>query len=300
MTRFTAQALSGAESFVWLTARVLEQRRFEYLFTDGSADGVLAALDAYRCADGGFGYGLEPDMRGPVSQPLATYTALRVLDEIGRCRGEPVLEICDYLLSITRPDGGAPGVTPNLRGYPRAPWMPVVNDPSGALLPTGLIAGVLHKNEVEHPWLDRATTFCWGSIDKLADTHPYEVQAAVAFLDHVPDRARARVAARTLGRRVREQRLVVLEPDRAPEVPVSPGYAPGEWHYVYDYAREPTSVARGWFSEDEMDRGLDALAGAQDDDGGWPIRWREWAPGTRLEGRPGVTIEALLTLRSYG
>jgi hypothetical protein len=133
----------------------------------------------------------------------------------------------------------------------------------------------------------------------LADTHPYEVQAAVAFLDHVPERARARVAAGKLGRRVREQRLVVLDPDRAREVPVSPGYAPGEWHYVYDYAPEPTSMARGWFSDDEMDRGLDALAEAQDGDGGWPIRWREWAPGTRLEGQPRATIEALVMLRAY-
>jgi hypothetical protein len=31
------------------------------------------------CADGGYAFGLEPDVRGPVSQPAA----LRVLDEVG-------------------------------------------------------------------------------------------------------------------------------------------------------------------------------------------------------------------------
>jgi hypothetical protein len=299
MPRFNDRVLTAAEHFVWLTARVLEQRRFEYLFAIGGADDVRAALDAYRCPDGGFGYGLEPDLRGPVSQPMHTYTALRILDEIGRCRGGAIAGIGDYLVSITRPDGGIPAVDPKLRDYPRAPWMPVEEDPPGALLSTALIAGVLHKNAIGYPWLDGATTFCWDRIDELADTHPYEVHAAVAFLDHVPDRKRAVAAADRLGQKVREQRLVVLDPARAHEVPVSPGYAPGEWHYVYDYAPEPTSVARSWFSDDEMERGLDALARAQEEDGGWPLRWREWAPGTRLESRPLVTIEALRTLRAY-
>ena len=42
------------------------------------------------------------------------------------------------------------------------------------------------------------------------------------------------------------------------------------------------------------------LAALQGEDGGWPISWRAWAPGTALEGRPIVTLEALLTLRAYG
>ena len=74
----------AAEHFIWLTARVIDQRRFAYLFGDGTADGVLAALDAYRNPDGGYGWALEPDGRGPVSQPIHVLTALEILDEIGR------------------------------------------------------------------------------------------------------------------------------------------------------------------------------------------------------------------------
>jgi hypothetical protein len=45
---------------------------------DGDAtDGALAALDAYRNADGGFGWGLEPDVRAPGSQPVRAEMALR-------------------------------------------------------------------------------------------------------------------------------------------------------------------------------------------------------------------------------
>jgi hypothetical protein len=299
MIRCTSDVVGAAEHFVWLTGRVLEQHRFRFLFADGNAAGVLAALEAYRCPDGGFGYGLEPDMRGPVSQPLHVHAALSVLDEVGQCHGERVVSLCEYLTSITAPDGGVPGVLPTQRDYPRAPFMPVIDDPPGALLTTGLLAGVLHKNNVEHAWLERATAFCWDRISGLGDTHPYEVHAAVAFLDHVPEQERARSVARELGQRVREQRLVLLDPARAEEVPVAPGYGPGEWHYAYDYAPTPTSLARSWFRDDEMDVALDTLAGAQEPDGGWPVRWRAWAPGSLLEARPRVTIEALRTLRAY-
>jgi hypothetical protein len=81
---------------------------------------------------------------------------------------------------------------------------------------------------------------------------------------------------------------------------VAPGYAPDEHHFPHDYAKAPGSLARAWFTDEEMARSLDFLAGEQREDGGWPIRWRQWAPGTALECRPMVTIEALRTLRAYG
>ncbi|MCI2416275.1 hypothetical protein MOQ72_02475 [Saccharopolyspora sp. K220] len=299
MIRCTAELVAAAEQFVWLTARVLEQRLFEFLFADGGAEGVLAALDAYRCADGGYGYALEPDARGPISQPLQTYTALATLDGVGECGGATVTRICDYLMSITRPDGGVAGGDPRLRDYPHAPWMPIAEEPEGQLLTTSLLAGLLHKNRIEHPWLAGATEFCWERIDRLTETHPYEAHAAVSFLDHVPDRDRAGAVAERLGKIVREQRLVLLDPQHPEQARLSPGYAPGELHGVWDYAAEPTSLARPWFSDDEMSRGLDHLADMQEADGGWPIRWRHWAPGTRLESRPRVAIGALLTLRAY-
>ncbi|WP_127355150.1 hypothetical protein [Actinacidiphila soli] len=295
-----ATPLARAQHFVWLTARVLEQRRFAHHFLQGSPDAVETALDAYRNDDGGYGHALEPDLRGPVSQPLHTAFALCVLDEIGRCGGQRAERVCQYLTEVSTPEGALPAVHPSLRGYPAAPWIPVTDDPPGDLLATGPVVGVLHRNEVWHAWLFRATDFCWEVAESLEKTHPYEAMAAIAFLDSAPDRARARAAADRLGRLVREQRLVVLDPGRADDRAVPPGYAPGEHHFAYDFARGPESLGRRWFSESEIERSLDFLAAEQGEDGGWPIRWREWAPGTRLESRPIVTIEALRTLRAYG
>ncbi|MFF8862862.1 hypothetical protein ACF08B_12550 [Streptomyces sp. NPDC015139] len=296
----TRSPLFRAEQFVWLTARVLEQRLFAYHFLHGAPDAVEAALDAYRDEDGGYGHALEPDLRGPVSQPLHTAHALRVLDAIGRCAGQRVERVCRYLTSVSTSDGALPAVRPGQRGYPTAPFVPVVDDPPGELLATGPVVGLLHRNEVWHAWLFRATDFCWRAVESLEKSHPYEVEAAVAFLDSAPDRPRAEAAADRLGRLVREQRLAALDPDDLGAYPVAPGYAPGEHHFPHDFAKSPASLARAWFTDGEMARSLDHLAAEQEEDGGWPVRWRQWAAAPTLEARPMVTIEALRTLRAYG
>ncbi|MFI9253677.1 hypothetical protein [Streptomyces sp. NPDC053069] len=292
--------LFRAEQFVWLTARVLEQRLFAYHFLHGTPDAVEAALDAYRNEDGGYGHALEPDLRGPVSQPLHTAHALRVLDAVGRCGGQRIERVCRYLTSVSTADGALPAIRPSQRGYPTAPFVPVVDDPPSELLATGPVVGLLHRNEVWHAWLFRATDFCWQAVESLDKSHPYEVEAAVAFLDSAPDRSRAEAAADRLGRMVREQRLAALDPDRLDAYPVASGYAPGEHHFPHDFARSPESLARAWFTDEEMARSLDHLAAEQQDDGGWPIRWRQWAPAPALEARAMVTIGALCTLRAYG
>ncbi|MCJ1681061.1 hypothetical protein MTF65_27665 [Streptomyces sp. APSN-46.1] len=295
-----ATALARAEEFVWLTARVLEQRRFAFHFLGGDADPVDTALGSYLGGDGGYGHALDPDLRGPLSQPLHTAYALRVLDGLGRCAGQRIERLCGHLTRVSTPDGALPVVFPAPRGYPAAPYHPVLDNPPGALLTTGPIVGVLHRNRVWHAWLFRATEFCWERVETLRHSHPYEIQSAVAFLDGAPDRARATAAADRLGRLVRERNLAVLDPGRRAGHLLTPGYAPGEQLFAYDFARRPESLARSWFTDEEMARALDFLAAEQQPDGGWPVRRRAWAPGSSLERRPIATLEALLTLRAYG
>ncbi|MFD6530814.1 hypothetical protein [Streptomyces sp. NPDC060184] len=295
-----ARPLARAEQFIWLTARVLEQRRFAHDFLDGDPDAVETALAAYLNADGGYGHALEPDLRGPVSQPLHTAHALSVLDSVGRCHGPRVDRICRYLTAVSTKEGALPALLPSQRGYPAAPFIPIADDPPAELLATGPVVGLLHRNQVWHAWLFRATDFCWSAVESLTVSHPYEIEAAVAFLDGAPDQERARTAARRLGGLVRDQRLAVLDARRREEYPLAPGYAPGEYHFPYDYARTPASLACGWFTEEELSDSLDHLASEQREDGGWPLTWRHWAPGTALEGRPLVTLRALKILRAHG
>lgn len=287
--------IERSRSFLWHNARVLEQRRFAHLFDGASAEPVLNALLAYRNADGGFGHALEPDGRGPVSQPLHVFTSLGLLDELGLGSSAHVLDACDYLTSVTFPDGGVPTGALDAREHPHSPWWAF--EESGSLLPTALIAALLHKNKVDHAWLAPATAFCWARIEAVTKPHPYEAAACVRFLDHAPERERAQAQAERIGRLVREQRLVDLgEPDAsAPE-----GYAAGETHKPHDYAPEPSSLARRWFSDEEFSHALDRLAAGQTEDGAWTFPWSAWTPVTTYEWRPIVTIESLLKLRAYG
>jgi hypothetical protein len=293
--------VGAAKTFVQLNARLIDRHRFAYLFEGGGAEPVLAALAAYQNPDGGYGHALDADFRGAESQPAFVYTALRILDEVDACRGEVTTRIVDFLASVTAADGGVPILLPSVRQSPSPPWWNLDGmSPDGSLLPTAGIAGILHKNGVMHPWLDAATAFCWRALDALDQTHPYEVESCVLFVDHVPDRPRAERAASRLGELVRNRKMVALERRTGAGAQISPGYADREWHAPLEYATEPTSLARRWFSDEEIERDLDALAESQEDDGGWSFNWRQWNPATTIEWRGAVTVEALQRLRAYG
>lgn len=74
--------LSAAGDFMATHARILDRRRFDRLIDDGDPAALLAALDAYRNFDGGYGWGLEPDPRSPESQPGAAHNAFEVFEEV--------------------------------------------------------------------------------------------------------------------------------------------------------------------------------------------------------------------------
>ncbi|MFI6346258.1 hypothetical protein [Streptomyces sp. NPDC050560] len=301
--------VARAREFVRRTARVLEQRRFAHHFPapcdpqdtarGARADAVETALAAYGNEDGGFGHGLDPGLRGPGSSPLHTVYALEVLDSIGRCEGRRVERLGGYLTSVSAPDGALPALAANAPRHPGS---------CGELLVAGPVVGLLHRNDVWHTWLFRATDFCWQAVEALHAPRPREIEAAVRFLDHAPDRTRAWDAADRLGRMVRERRLVVLDGRR----PLGGGTQGGA-RFPYHYARTPQSLAAAWFTDAEMARSLDQLAARQQHDGGWQVApgadgaagaaGRRWAPGAAqecLERRPVATIEALRTLCAFG
>jgi hypothetical protein len=275
--------IERAWEYVWATSRVLEQRRFELLFGDGDADAVAAALAPYRTPDGGYGYALEPDGRGPTSQPPHIWTALEVLEELGRA---PDAALAEHVASLAAPDGGLPVALPSMEAWPHAPWWGIGSE--GTLLATALVYSRLH---VEHPWRERAEAFCWARIEEIEKTHPYEVEAAITFLDAAGDRARAQAQAARLGELVRAQDLVGVQPE---------GYTVGEIHHPHDFAKRPDSLARAWFSDAEIADSLDVLASQQREHGGWEITWAHWLPAIPFEWSGIVTIEALKTLRAYG
>jgi hypothetical protein len=277
--------IEKAAEYIHANARVLEQRRFELLFEGGAKQPVIDAVKPYKTADGGYAYALEPDGRGPTSQPPHIWTALEALEDAGAT--DP--EIPDHLETMTAPDGGVPVALPSLEPFPHAPWWRIGTE--GSLLATSLIYAPLARHGVDHAWLTGAESFCWAAIDAIERTHPYEVEAAIAFLDAARDTDRAQQAAARLGSLVKQQNLVGTQPE---------GYSEGEIHHAYDFARRPDSLARPWFTDDEIEQGLDHLAARQHEDGGWRITWPVWLGPIQFEWSGIVTIAALKTLQAYG
>jgi hypothetical protein len=277
--------LDAATKFIWISARLIDRHRFAHLFRDAPADAVVAAVRPYQNSDGGFGNGLEPDLRTPTSQPIAVNSALEALDEAGAFDDPMVAAACDWLVTVQREDGGVPFVLPSAAPHPRAPWWQTEEDPGSSTTVTGLIASHLERHGYEHPWLEAAREFMRSQVESSPLASPYEARAVLAYLDATGDEA----AVDALAPRLREAGIVELDPDAA-----------GEVHFPIDYAPWPDRPSRRIFDPELIERHLDALAARQQNDGGWRFNWTAWAPGPEAEWRGFVTIHALKVLRANG
>jgi hypothetical protein len=280
----TAADFNAAATFIHANARVLERRRFEHLFEGGPAEPVLHALRAYRNDDGGFGHAIEPDMRAPISQPVGIHTTMEILHELGAHDDPMIGPAADWLQTITREDGGIPFVLQT--EAPHAPWWRYSDASSHTQ--TAANAAALHSLNVSHPWLEQADEFLFARIAELdasrlgEDLGPaYDLLFSVHFLDAHPDAAGAEAALEALAP------IPAAEPGT--EVP-SP----------LDLSPTPGSRSRRLFDDALIERDLDALEQAQQDDGGWRVPWPDWNPAAAIEWRGVATVNALKTLRANG
>ena len=279
----------GAAAFMAGPARVVDRRLFQRLFCGGAAGAVRDAVAAYRNSDGGFGFALEPDCRAAASQPAAVEMALRLLDFADEWDASLVADAVDWLATVAPAEGGAAFVEPSVAEGPHAPWWVPEEGHPASLIQTGQIAGVLYARGFSHPWLDRATAVMWSRIETLTAPSGYEMFGVLAFLQQVPDRARATAAFARVGALLLSGGLVALDPS-----------AGGEAHSPLDFAPLPSSLARGLFSEAVIEAHLDRLARGQRDDGGWMFNWPSWSPAAEADWRGFLTVDALRVLRANG
>ena len=279
----------AAAGFIAGHARVLDRRLFERLFAGGQGRPVRDAVAAYRNADGGFGHGLEPDLRVAASQPAAVEMALRILDQADAWDEALVRDAVDWLVTVAPDAGGSTFVLPTMSEAPHAPWWVVPDGSPPSLIQTGQISGLLYARGFAHPWLGGATEVMWDGIDELTEPDAYVMFGVLAFLEHVPDRARAETVFERVGPLLLDRGLVTLDPE-----------APGETHSPLDFAPLPGSMARGLFDPATIDAHLDHLASAQLDDGGWMFNWPAWSPSAKADWRGFLTVDALRVLRANG
>jgi hypothetical protein len=289
--------LIAARGFMAGHARLLDRRRFELLFEGGSADAVLAALDAYRNRDGGYGHGLEPDLRAPESQPAAALHAFEVFADIAPVTAPEAEALCDWLDTIALPDGGLPFALPIEDASGCAPFWAQADPEAFSLQITAIVAA--HANRVAahdpavagHPWLAKATSCCFAAIDGLDAAPPaYVLAFAVQLLDAVHDRESG-------ARELLERLSAYIPSDGLLRVV---GGLPDEALWPLDLAAEPGRPARSLLDEAVVARDLERLASAQEDDGGWRVDFQSYSPAAALEWRGYATVRALSVLRANG
>jgi hypothetical protein len=281
-------ALSRAAWFLAGHARLLERARFARRFLGAPGEPVLAALLAYRNPDGGFGHALEPDVRAPDSMPLHCELALRALLDAGLARPELARSVCDFLETVAEPEGRVPIVLPAVLDHPRAPhWdHPLFRGDSPN--PTAALVGLLRAQGAEHAWLERAEDWCWRRLEApLADAH--EIAAALVFAEHAPDRRRAAALALRLAAEAPNAAFYRADPASG-----AYGLTP------LQLCPTPDALARQGFRGDLLEAHLEALAAAQQEDGGWPIAFDPPTPAAAFEWRGHFTLQALAILEAWG
>jgi hypothetical protein len=291
-----SDTLIAARGFMATHARVLDRRRFGLLFEGAGAEPVLAALRAYRNPDGGYGHGLEPDLRARESQPAAAFHAFEAFADAAPVRAPEAVELCDWLDRVALPDGGLPFALPIEDSSGCAPFWAQADPQSFSLQITAIVAAHAHRVAAHdpavagHPWLARATSRCLAAIDALEEAPAaYELAFAVRLLDAAHDRdgAAPRLLARLGAYVPRDGRLRVV------------GGLADEALWPLDLAPEPNRPARNLLDEGAVAADLERLA-AEQEDGGWSVDFQSYSAAAALEWRGYATVRALSVLLQNG
>ncbi|HEY0000271.1 MAG TPA: hypothetical protein VGB74_07440 [Actinoplanes sp.] len=280
--------LDGAVTFVATRGRVLERRRLELLLGRGAAEDVLAALDAYRNADGGYGWGLEPDLRSASSQPVGAMHALELLAEMRDTATRRPVEILDWLVRHTGDDGGVPFALAFADTEGSAGHWAAADPSASSLTMTAQLAAQAHRlarhraDVAGHPWLAAATDYCRAAIAAMREPHAYELMFTMHFLDALGDRELIERAVRHL---------------RTDGPTAVSGGAEGEVLHLLDFAPHAEGPVRRVFPAAAVEEDLRRLAVGQQADGGWTVDFPTYGPAAALEWRGYATVGAVRILR---
>ncbi|MBW3604374.1 MAG: hypothetical protein KY460_05555 [Actinobacteria bacterium] len=293
--------LERAASFMAAHARVLDRRRFDLLVGDGAParlrTSVLDAVDAYRNPDGGYGWGLEPDLRAWGSQPAAALHAFEAMADAAPATSPHAVGLCDWLDAVTHADGGLAFALPIDDPAACAPFWVDADPDASSLQITAAVAARAHRvarhdaEVAHHPWLATVTRYCIDAIRALdAAPFAYVLSFAVQFADAAADSTdEARGVLDHLGPFVPHDGALVVA-----------GGAEGETLHLLDFAPEPDRPVRALLSGDAVAADLDRLAGLQQPDGGWVVDFDSFSPAASLEWRGYATVRAVATLRANG
>jgi len=261
------EAFEASRRFIETTARPLEIARFYNHLEGASDESVLAALEEYQNADGGFGHALEPDLRANESSALCTSIAFQVLRSTEARPDEAVISasIAYFLETLDREKWHWRIIPRSAEQSPHAPWW----------------------NQA-----DREDEFDCFSLNPTAEIlgYLYDCQR------HVPSDVISLVSDRVIRRKLTRliDDAVTCDPKQWKEYNLRP----------LQVVDDPGSPFMASFEED-VAANLDYEISSQNEDGSWTPTW-SWGNAfpdawdkARREWSGIITIERLLLLKKF-
>lgn len=270
-------SIDRARQFVYANGLLWEQALFSYLFDGGSIERLHSCLLNYKNADGGWGHGLEHDIKCPDSHPLA----LEFLLNINRDTGVPLTTLLEGTVQWVERNREADGSLrdpESLMKYPLAPWWSGGGQSKPDSITGNLIRLGICSDEL------KASTAQWAS-DHLnvaqIEENEWLFMAYHAFDYYVntpatPEHAQHRDAA------------------IANIVACASKAEPKQYSSYFSFAAAPDSPVAQATPPELVNKFLDHLASSQREDGGWDDEhglkhWQAY-----------MTTVVLNTLRNYG
>lgn len=266
----TKQCHAKARQFIFESGRELDQAQYRHHFEDASIDDVCNALSQYRNSDGGYGHGLEADIRLPGSSVIATTIALQILSDLQIARDHPMASSALSFLvdAYDHEHENWPLVPADVESAPHAPWWR--HDPD---------------------WAAKGEFLANAGAEILRYLIEYPSKASTAFINHVNERAIDHLCTQAesldmhdllcyirlmecprLDPSLRDQilphmleaafRLVTVEPDRWEEYGLPP---------IAVAQRLDTDLAR--FFDSDLRDSIAYHADQQGEDGAWAPNW---------------------------
>ncbi len=115
-------ARKRAVSFILDNGNNLQRMRYAFHFAGGNADSVLHDLGHYQNQDGGFGHGLEQDLRTSNSSVICTTVALQIINEVETPQQHALIAQTMNYLELQLQHNNWPVIVENCNDAPHAPW----------------------------------------------------------------------------------------------------------------------------------------------------------------------------------
>ena len=301
--RLSPSAFDQAVHFMREEARPLERALFAFYFEEGRRTSVLAALVPFQNSDGGFGHGLEPDMRTPASSVIATVTAFDIWRGIGADEDTPGLPAAlAYLVGAYDVEMERwPIVPPEVEDAPHAPWWSYADSAENFrgfwANPRAAVVAYMRqfKRLAPSPFKEGERQAVVN--DLMGYPQHMEMHDLLCFVDLLETDG--------LPREHYEDILDKLRRALPHSVPMTPDEWDGYGLQPIQVVRSPESPLHGVLDPAIIDTNLEYLIDHQQPDGSWAPNWSwdfvdaaAWAVAER-EWRGILTLRALRTLRAY-